>query len=74
MHDIDNKFPDRGVKEGPQLMVLRHTDMPAVLVECGFIDNAADAWLMVQYPADVAAAIARGITDYWCYRSDKRWP
>lgn len=55
---------DRGVKEMPKLVVLKHTAMPAVLVEMAFIDNDADAALLTQRSDDFARAIARGITDY----------
>lgn len=55
---------DRGVKEMPELIVLKHTSMPAVLVEMAFIDNDADAALLTQRSDDFARAIARGITDY----------
>ena len=37
---------DRGVKENPTLYVLRKTTMPAVLCECGFMTNAAEAKLL----------------------------
>lgn len=57
---------DRGVKEMPQLIVLRHTDMPAVLVETAFIDNDEDAEILTNYWDDIARAIARGVTDYIC--------
>ncbi|MFP8919939.1 N-acetylmuramoyl-L-alanine amidase [uncultured Megasphaera sp.] len=57
---------DRGVKEMPGLIVLKHTDMPAVLVETAFIDNDDDATLLVDCSDDFAAAIARGVTDYEC--------
>jgi N-acetylmuramoyl-L-alanine amidase len=57
---------DRGVKEMPGLIVLKHTDMPACLVEMAFIDNDADAQLLVDQEDDFARAIARGITDYQC--------
>lgn len=57
---------DRGVKEMPGLIVLRHTDMPAVLVETAFIDNDDDAALLTDKWDDFARAIARGITDYEC--------
>lgn len=57
---------DRGVRYMPQLMVLKHTDMPAVLVETAFIDNDNDADLLVDKEDDFARAIARGITDYEC--------
>lgn len=30
---------DRGVKDGSWLYVIKHTKMPSVLVECGFMDN-----------------------------------
>lgn len=57
---------DRGVKEMPQLIVLKHTDMPAVLVETAFIDNDDDADLLATRSDDLAATIARGVTDYQC--------
>lgn len=55
---------DRGVKERQDLAVLRHTDMPAVLVEMAFIDNDGDHELLTRKQDDFAKAIARGITDY----------
>lgn len=55
---------DRGVKYMPQLLVLKYTDMPAVLVEMAFISNEADAELLANKQDDFARAIARGITDY----------
>lgn len=62
---IDSTFSDRGLKSRPTLCVLRATEMPAVLVECGFIDNDYDAILLMSRQQDIAAAIARGVTDYW---------
>ena len=55
---------DRGLKERPGLCVLKHTEMPAVLVETAFIDNDDDANLLANNQDDFARAIARGITDY----------
>ncbi len=63
-HAIDAGFPDRGVKEEPSFAVLRATYMPAVLVEIGFIDHPADAWLMANHADDIARAVARGVTDF----------
>lgn len=48
----------------PELLVLRYTDMPAVLVETAFIDNDDDMALLVNNEDDIARAIARGVTDY----------
>lgn len=45
--------------------VVKYTDCPAVLVETAFIDNPADAKLLVDREDDFARAIARGITDYF---------
>ena len=39
--------------------------MPAALVECAFIDNDWDALLLMNQQTEIAAAIARGVTDYW---------
>lgn len=35
-------FKDRGVKSQPAFYVIRNTSMPAILVECCFIDSKAD--------------------------------
>ena len=55
---------DRGVKDRPNLIVLKHTDMPACLVEMAFIDNDDDAGLLTDKQDEFARAIARGVTDY----------
>jgi N-acetylmuramoyl-L-alanine amidase len=57
---------DRGVKSMPHLLVLKYTDMTAVLVEMAFIDNDDDAELLANKQDDFARAIARGVTDYEC--------
>lgn len=62
---IDPTFPDRGLKRRPLLCVLRATPMPAALVECAFIDNDRDDKLLMTRQTEMAAAIARGVTDYW---------
>lgn len=55
---------DRGLKDRPGLYVLKHTDMPAVLVETAFIDNYQDAVKLRDRTDEFARAIARGVTDY----------
>ena len=56
----DLGFKSRGVKERPDLYVLKHTTAPAMLVECCFVDDADDVAL---YDADkMATAIVQGIT------------
>lgn len=65
LQQYDSKFPDRGLKPRPELIVLKATAMPAVLVECAFIDNTEDMILLLNHKQETAAAIARGITDYW---------
>lgn len=54
-------FANLGVIERPGLIVLRRTQMPAVLVEAGFIDNEADNRFFDQNFEAIAQAIARGI-------------
>ena len=56
---------NRGVIERPGLYVLRRTDMPAVLVEMGFITNPGDAELMAYSPELFARGIYRGILEYY---------
>lgn len=65
LQEIDGDFPDRGLKSRSLLCVLHSTTMPAALVECGFIDNDMDALLLMNHQQEIAAAIARGVTDYW---------
>ncbi|WP_277293500.1 N-acetylmuramoyl-L-alanine amidase family protein [Veillonella montpellierensis] len=55
---------DRGIKVRNDLIVLKRTNMPAILVETAFIDNDSDAELLTNHRDDFAAAIARGITDF----------
>ena len=53
-------YRNRGIKERPNLYVLKHTKAPALLVECCFVDDPDDVAL---YNADrMAAAIVAGIT------------
>ena len=59
---------NRGVIERPGLYVLRRTNMPAVLVEMGFITNPTDAELMAYSPDLFARGIYRGILKYYGMR------
>lgn len=52
-----------GTIERPGLIVLRKTEMPAVLVETGFIDNEADNQFFDANFDAVSAAIAQGVLD-----------
>lgn len=54
-------FVNHGVNERPNLVVLNSTEMPAVLVEVGFINTDADNMLLDERFDDVAQAIADGI-------------
>ena len=52
---------NRGIKVRPGLYVLRKTNMPAVLIEIGFISNPGDASLMANNPELFARGIYDGI-------------
>ncbi len=56
-------FVNQGVNERPGLVVLNSTEMPAVLVEVGFINTDADNELFDVRFNEIAAAIAQGILD-----------
>lgn len=56
-------FVNLGVKARPGLVVLRDTQMPAVLVEVGFINSDVDNQLFDDNFQDIAQAIASGILD-----------
>ncbi|WP_075720962.1 N-acetylmuramoyl-L-alanine amidase [Roseburia sp. 499] len=54
-------FKDLGVEERPGLVVLRRTNMPAVLLELGFINNDEDNRIFDEQFDQMADAIVRGI-------------
>ncbi|MGN6712224.1 N-acetylmuramoyl-L-alanine amidase [Anaerocolumna jejuensis] len=56
-------FTDLGVAVRTDLAVLRRTDMPAVLVEVGFINTDTDNTLFDERFDDIANAIAMAIMD-----------
>ena len=61
--DGDNK---RKEKANDTYYMLKRTDVPVIIVECGFLSNRAEADLLVteDYQDRLAEAIATGILDY----------
>lgn len=57
------EFVNKGVKARPNLVVLKRTTMPAVLVELGFINSDTDNQIFDDNFEDIAQAIAEGILD-----------
>ncbi len=59
------RSPDRGIKAA-EFYVLRHTRMPSILVETGFISNSQERARLAdrRYREAVAEAIADGVRDY----------
>lgn len=56
---------DNGVRINPSLYVLRRTQMPAILVELGYITNAADAEKLRNNQPEFARGIYNGILEYF---------
>ncbi len=56
---------NRGIVYRPGLYVLKETEMPAVLVEMGFISNSYDADLLANSSYLFATGIYRGILKYY---------
>lgn len=56
-------FVNRGVVERPNLVVLKRTAMPALLIETGFIDNEDDNAKFDEEFDEIAQAIAEGILE-----------
>lgn len=59
----DAGFKNLGVDERKNLVVLKRTKMPAVLVETGFINNDKDNYLFDEEFDSIAQAIADGILE-----------
>ncbi|MGB7977943.1 MAG: N-acetylmuramoyl-L-alanine amidase [Chlamydiales bacterium] len=57
----------RGIKKGNQFYVIRETDMPAVIVEGGFISNPKERVLLKSrdYQEKIAQGIADGVDQYF---------
>jgi len=57
---------DRGIIQRPKLVVLRETRMPSILVEVGFMSNAAEEKLIFNegYQQKIIGSIIRGIEKY----------
>ena len=58
---------DRGVVESDDLKVIRETEMPACLVETGFLSNAEERALLTdaEYQAKIVEGLAYGIEYYF---------
>ena len=56
-------YVNLGVEERPGLIVLNSTQMPAVLVEVGFINSDTDNQLFMEKFQETAMAIAQGIAE-----------
>ncbi len=56
-------FRNINVKERPGLAVLRRTEMPAVLIETGFINNDYDNYLYDYNFEAIADAIANAVDE-----------
>lgn len=65
-------FVNLGVKARPNLVVLKRTKMPAVLVEVGFLNSDTDNQLFDDNFDDIALAIAEGILETLPPEEDKR--
>ena len=56
----------REIKPGRNIYLLEHVSVPAVLVECGFLSNAAEAGKLSQeeYRQQLALCVFGGICEY----------
>ncbi len=57
---------DRGIKSGQEMYITENTQMPAVILECGFLSNEEECALLTstEYQQKVAQGIADGIIQF----------
>jgi len=59
---------DNGIRVNKSLYVLRRTNMPSLLVELGYLSNAADAQKLRDNQYDFAYGIYQGILQYFGFK------
>lgn len=62
-----NPIKSRGVKATTAYYTIRHTAMPSVVVECGFMSNPSEVGLLYSredYREHIALGIANGVEQY----------
>ena len=69
MEHVDSFFPEhpfRGIRETKGLCVIRETNMPAILIETGFIDNISEhgAFQGAVNRRRIGLTLGRGLLDY----------
>ena len=63
LYDRCQSFPV-GIKVRPNLVVLKNTNMPAVIVETAFITNTHDAEVLELQQNEIAEAIYKGVVEH----------
>ncbi|MCH9811516.1 N-acetylmuramoyl-L-alanine amidase [bacterium] len=63
---VNTSAQSRGIKQG-NFCVIRETNMPAILIECGFITNDVECRKMIkpEYQRSLAKSIAQGLDEYF---------
>lgn len=63
---VNTNANSRGIRKG-NFCVIRETNMPAVLIECGFITNDKECRKMIkpEYQRVLAKSIAQGLDEYF---------
>lgn len=65
-------FKNRGVKHSKSLYILRHTVMPTIILEIGFVDNKDDAEMLMNNSIirDIAICILKALGFDWDYYTE----
>lgn len=65
---------NRGIIERGELIVLKHTKMPAIIVECGFLSNENEEKLLLtdEYQNQIVDSIVKGLEKYFSLNLNKR--